>query len=276
MLNQPMFDWLTLTTFEKRVADGWRHLMGYDGEPQKRLQYEGFTNRNHFAGVAVQNGKAHYLFQSSGEEANAASMFLHNNFGPYDQTVTRCDLQVTIPRPTDYDSRKLYDHIAAWDAPGRPRQPSIIQSGDGCDTIYVGHRSSDRFTRIYVKALDDGLYALRFEVEYKADHAHRVYNDCRKVANKKAILLHEVESLPDAENCALRHFLRVLGDTVHAPKVERVTGQNATIEWLRKQVAPTIERLCNDHEVGHATKKLLQYWYETYCSDDPKGRLEEP
>lgn len=269
MLNKAQFDWLTLTTFETKNADGVRALlMGNDWAPEKRLQYKGVSSGAFFVGYAMQNGKSHFMFQASGERCDDAYTTIIRNYGPYDWNITRCDLQVTIPIPRDYNSRELFDDLRPWNGDGKPRHVSIIQSGDGCDTIYVGHRSSDRFTRIYVKPLDGGLHALRFEVEYKGSHAHRVFNDCREPTRKRAILLHEIKSLPGAENGPLRGFLRVLRGDAHAPQIERVTGQNATLDWLRKQVGPTLARLCSDHDCGHEARKLLESWYNTYCSPD--------
>lgn len=272
MLNAPLFDWLTLTTFEAKNNDAARMLFwDDDNSDAKRLQYKGVSYGSIFQGAAIQRGKDHYMLQASGETADGVAGAMHQNFGPYDWNVTRCDLQVTIPVPPAYDSRQLYDNLVAWPGPGKPRQISIIQSGDGNDTVYVGSRTSDRFTRIYVKPLDGGLRALRFEVEYKGAHAHRVFNDCRNPYLKGQILAHEVLSLPDAEIPPLRHFLTATGFFAHTPDVERVTGQNATLEWLMEQVGPTLERLCNDHEVGHLARDLLSSWYESNCHPDTKG-----
>lgn len=273
MLNTPMVDWLTLTTYETRASDAMRYLViGEDWEPEKRLQYNGIGSGSLFLGDALQRGKSHYMFVASGESADQAYSTWSRNFGPYDWNVTRIDLQVTVPLPAKFDSRALYDDIVAWDGPGRPRKAAIVQSGDGLDTVYIGSRTSDRFTRIYIKPLDSGLRALRFEVEYKGDHAHRVANDCRTPGVLHRILAHEVQSLPNVKFGVLAPFIRVLGPEAHRPEIKRATAELSTLDWLRRQVTPTLERLTNSHEHGNVTRQLVKAWYDAYCNDDTNGQ----
>jgi hypothetical protein len=269
MLNKPMVDWLSLTTFETKQADAIRYLFWDDNYTDtKRMQYKGVDLGNIFLGAATQNGKPHYLFQASGERADEAFTQYKRNFGPYDWNVTRIDLQVTIPVPPHYDSRQFYDDMTAWDGHGKPRKAAIVQSGDGLDTVYIGSRQSDRFTRVYVKPLDSGLRALRFEVEYKGDHAHRVANDCREFDAISGILGYEINSLPKQENNVLRAFLRVLGTPAFRPTIRAVASENSSLDWLRQQVTPTLERLSNSHEHGQLTKKLIESWYRAFVNQE--------
>ena len=263
MLNNPMFDWLTLTTFEIDSALKMRYLHAYDSyTPASRLQYKGVQGEGVFFGEATQGGRQHWMFQASGEMADYVFMGYPRDFGPYDWNVTRCDLQVTIPIPPRFSSRDLYDDLQIWDGPGKPRISQLLQSGDGNDTVYVGSRSSDRFTRIYVKPIDGGLKALRFECEYKGEHAHRVFQDCiAEPRNRRFILGYEVRSLPMLSNSLKTAFLRVLGAESHKPKIDRVTSQSATLDWLRTQVHSTIMRALNDHEIGHEVERLVAYWH---------------
>lgn len=265
MLNNPMFDWLTLTTFEERNADEMRYSY-CPGEYsiEKRLQYQGRGADGFFIGHAMQGGKKHFMMQASGEKSDWIALKYNEHFGPYDWNVTRCDLQVTIPIPPRFSSRDLYDDLQIWDGSGKPRISQLLQSGDGNDTVYVGSRSSDRFTRIYVKPIDGGLKALRFEVEYKGEHAHRVFQDCiAEPGNRRYILGHEVRSLPMLSNSLKTAFLRVLGATAHKPKINRVTSQSATLDWLKTQVDATVLRSIHDHEIGLEVKRLVRGWYST-------------
>jgi hypothetical protein len=260
---------LTLTTFEPKQADGLRYLFR-DTREAKRMQYVGVEdgNLNWFIGKAKQNYEDHWMFQASGEAADVAFDPICDNWVAYDWSVTRIDLQITIPLPAYYQSRQLYDDIEAWSGDGRPRRPSLVQSGDGNDTVYIGSRTSNRFIRIYVKPLDEGKKALRMEVEYKRELAHRVFHDCRNDReNVTLILAHELSALPALKNGVKEAFFTVLGPHTHKPQEKRATGENSTLEWLRKQVDPAIKRMLNSHEFGDATRQIVASWY-TYGQVD--------
>lgn len=264
-LNMPMIDYATLTTWEHNVWQQtrfeWQGALTPVNE-QRRMQYRGFTANNVFFGIAEQLGKPHYMVQASGEQADAFC----SQATCYHMNCTRIDLQVTIEKPATFDARRLYDDLNRWDAPGRPRQVSMIQSGDGCDTVYIGNRQSDRFTRVYVKPTDSDGHVLRFETEYKGDHARTTFDYV--LGGRGAIdsvLVAELKDLPDDLQGVFRLFSAACGADAHRPKIKRVTGQNATLDWLRKQVEPTVARLCNDHDCGQEARKLVSSWHERYC-----------
>lgn len=271
MLNLAMFDWITITTWTGELCGDthFQYSKGAQDLNEKRLQYKGVNMGGIFLGEAMQRGRPHYMIQVSGEQANEFSRLV-SQWSPYDYDVTRCDLQVTIPLPPHFSARDLYHDIETWAGPGIKRRPTIVQSGDGLDTVYIGSRTSDRFTRIYVKEIDGGLRALRFEVEYKAEHARRVLLDCLHSEKKKEqILAYEVNSLPALKFGLKSRFLRVLGDTPHKPEIKRVTDQNNTLDWLRETVTPSIERLSNDHDLWYSLHELVSQWTETVNRNTP-------
>lgn len=267
LVNKPMCDWLTLTTFEERAFYNVDVQIPKVGE-ERRLQYKGHSWEGVFAGSALQGGKKHYMVQSSGEQAHRFLDWVRTNtLSIYDWNVTRIDLQITIDLPEDWNTRKVYDSLVAWDGPGRPRKIAVVMSGDGNDTIYIGSRTSDRFTRLYVKPLDGGHKALRFETEYKGDHAHTVYAACYRDEDALApILAQELNDLPAINGTARMLFLKALGVNGHKPAIKRTTGQNSTLDWLRDTVTPSLERLANDHDTHDAIVALVQQWYNSFCS----------
>lgn len=267
ILNKAMVDWLTVTSFGdflgQHVASLVEESDEYKGrwKREKRLQYEGVSRDGVFIGDAIQRGKRHWMVQASGEIADWLAPRIHGD----GYNVTRLDLQVTIRKPYTFDSRQCYDRLTGWESGGRQRNVSIVQSGDGYDTIYVGSRSSDRFTRIYIKPTDSLVDCLRFEVEYKADHAKSIFNGLRGgYADINDILALEVESMPELTGGATAQFLSVLEGKPSKPPIKRVAAQSSTLEWLRKQVTPTIKRLANDHEHGHEMRYLVSLWHD-YC-----------
>lgn len=263
LLNNAQIDWITLTTFDDKVAyDAYRSLNIDDGNDEKRMQYAGRATEYAFMGQALQNDRVHHMLQSSGEAAHyTAQSFVDRAATHYEWNCTRIDLQITIRLHPAYAARDVFDAIHKWDGPGRPRQVSIVQSGDGLDTIYIGNRQSDRFTRIYVKPLDDGTKVLRFEVEYKGDHAKTIWKEWTFGVDMLAEqLAHEVESLPYMPNLLASQFLTALGTHGRKLAVERVEGQNSTLDWLRSSVTPAIERLLFSHDTRHLMLHLLNNW----------------
>ncbi len=263
LINRALVDWITLTTFarEHDLWDCFASLTPEDVRKEsRRLQYHGSAGPHSFWGTGVQAGRQHAMLQVSGELADEVTLFVV----PYDINCTRLDLQVTIAMPTGYDSREVYDGLidplAKWG--GRRKNASIVQSGDGLDTIYIGSRTSEKFARLYVKPDADGLPAfLRFEVEYKKATAHGVYQALWSGKHTRAtILAHEVKMIPLAKFALVTRFLDALGTQGTNPPVKRVRTHSNTIEWLETQVEPAIIRLLNDHEHHGTIVAIINRW----------------
>jgi len=263
LLNVPRCDYLTLTTFkngEEMLASISDLYLPENGKEAKEQGYTGIRWDGLFYGIGKQRRQAHYIMRASGENSQTVLSRTAN----IDLSCTRIDLQVTIWLPVKYDARKLYDVLTSTDTvwPGRWLIASIIQSGDGLDTIYVGSRTSDRFVRIYVKPDSTGVAAyLRFEIEMKNSVATKAREMITaNYTQIKPILLAELNRLPVASSRALSAFHAVLGyDTVKI-KPERVHGQNKTIDWINTQVEPAVIRLLLSHEDGDRMLAILERW----------------
>ena len=175
-------DWLNLTSFQDSDWELFldyfgtmKTLFGYEVKNQSLRGYKGMLmlpeeGGSIFMGVAAQNGKPHYLLSIAGYLADGA---LRHDFGS--ARCSRIDLQLTFPKPADYSARSLKDELLSSVDNARNREVrkiGLVES-DGYDTIYIGSRKSDRFTRLYIKELDDGDY-LRYEVELKGRVARSV------------------------------------------------------------------------------------------------------
>lgn len=270
ILNKVMCDWLTLTTFDESIGFNWsRHMLrsGDRTTEAKRMQYKGVQLDGLFAGEGVQQGKRHFMLQASGEVADRVL----RETGGFDPRLncTRIDLQVTVDKPDGFDSRSVYDAIEAWEASGRARQCSVVQSGDGCDTVYIGNRASDRFTRLYVKPTTEG-HALRFETEYKGDHAKSLFKKCANEPKEmKRAITGELKSLPELQNGLLDRFLRVTGHGSRRSKPKRRYAATGGLRWLRDQVTPAIMRMMNDHEIGPVVRRMVRAWAAEADQIDP-------
>lgn len=271
LLNMARCDYLTLTTYHNgegllsSISELYPKQYGKDVKIKgyKGTQWDGL-----FYGVGKQRNKAHFMLRASGEGAETIL------FRTRDLSVkcTRIDLQITVWLPQNYQSRKLYDILESPDVewPGRRLTPHIIQSGDGLDTIYVGSRTSERFTRIYTKPDMSGEAAyLRFEVEFKGNLAHEARRAItEQYGTTKSILRFELERLPYMASRALRAFSSVLGDSTHKIKPEFVLGQNKTLDWLEKQVEPAVMRMMNSHEHGDRMRNILVRWLGSSMFDE--------
>lgn len=264
ILNSPQIDWITLTTFDRDIWSEW-HTTVLSGEVQesektKRMQYGGVLVNGVFVGQAIQRKRRHYMLQASGQAADGIFPFLAWNR----ETVncTRIDLQITIDLPTGYSGRKLYDGLKEWDGDGKPRQLELRESGDGLDTVYIGSRQSDRFTRIYVKPLASGAHAIRFETEFKGQHANSVVQGIiADPDNLAGFLAGEITSLPELKFGLSKRFLGALGHNLALrSKPKRRDELTGGLRWLKTQVDPAMLRLMRDHEVGYTVRNIVRGW----------------
>lgn len=264
-LNAPLCDFLTLTSWSETETLQllfWRLTPSYLREDGKVMQYRGKRGPHTFFGSANQNGKAHWMLRVSGELADEA---LANSYG-IAARCTRLDLQVTVPAPDGFFMPNVYDALNDEDAmwTGRRKNVSMIQSGDGLDTLYVGSRTSETFIRIYIKPNADGEPAyVRFEVEFKGDTADSFWQAIRDgQITRRQILAGILTGLPETKNGLLSFFREPLGTNRALPPVKRVQSENSTLDWLQVQVEPAIYRLLHSHEHGGTMRTILRRWLD--------------
>jgi hypothetical protein len=199
--------------------------------------------------------------------------------------VSRCDLAVTVlfesPLPA------IRDWPIGGDLKARPDVTLVVPGGSEGGTLYVGHRGSDAFGRVYDKGAELGtippcLY-WRWEVEYKRQPAQT--------------LAHEVWALEDAESRA-SYIARQVADwftkrdiitppwsteRLCYPVVRystRIRSDQTTLTWLRQQVRPAVMRL---HEHGHRDEIMrslgvgnpLEFVLEGADADEPDSRQSD-
>ena len=272
ILNRPAIDWLTLTTFSRQTQMEMARILnrllpdfatqGVDGRIR---QYDGKRGEGWFVGAGPQKGHDHYIFRFSGDLSDAVT------WQPVRPPIdcTRLDLQLTLPLPVEigqaYEAYKsLVDdvHESEKKRGQRARGVDAIISPDGFCTLYLGSRESGRFYRLYVKE-SSGDYFLRFEVEYKKEggFSGRVWRDTARRPDQVVIWLKgEIETLPDHE--LTRPFLLALtGSPSDIMKGERRRSDpHKTLEWLKRQVDPSIKRLIGNEDTRDAAIILLTDW----------------
>lgn len=250
--------------------------------PTRAGRYDGRGGAGWFAGTASQNGKEHMLFSWYGEDSDSV-MWLHTR---PEVDCTRIDLQITIDLPCTWG--EVFDQAvdlvtvlkAHEDTRGqRARLIDPRLRPDGWVTIYVGTREgTQRFYRIYVKESGiAGLPYLRFEVEYKdkSGLAGKVY---RAIGNNPLTLVTalagEIGTLPRHKMLDPFHELLSMSPAELMSMERRRADENNTIKWLKRQVAPAVKRLLNDHDHRAAVAGLLADWL-LYGSDRMGSDLDE-
>lgn len=267
LLNQARCDYLTLTTYhngEQMLASISDLYPTKFGRELKAGGYTGTQWDGLFYGVGKQRSRAHFIMRASGEESQTI-LFRTRDL---ELNCTRIDLQITVWVPQKYSARKLYDILVSDDIewPGRRLKPTIIESGDNLDTVYIGSRTSDRFCRVYVKPDSKGNPAyLRFEMELKGNIAVEARRAiCEGYGTSKTILRSELDRLPFGSSRALGAFSAALGVKGHKIKPEAVLGRNRTLDWLETQVEPAVLRMLNSHEHGERMRSILSRWISHY------------
>ena len=255
-IKSALIDWLTLTSFDVGVYDFWSSLLSeQDGSIREGrvMMYLGAWSGNLFVGEGSQQGQAHYLLRVSGEDADVLAPRLYD----LRAHASRIDLQITIELPPGYVAREFADRLRE-ERTDRRRRITLIEDGAGSDTVYLGHRSSERYYRIYVKFDALGKPYLRFEVEFKGDVAPVVWRQIQFDASPAAILASEIEHLGFDSAGVLRRFHAWLGGALHAKPHVVPTSEGATLRWLYSQVIPVLRRLLNSHDDGPRLRALLE------------------
>lgn len=248
-------DWLTLTLPSNAVlADQWvEHALtvldriveqGYELRYRTLQGYYGVSAGNCFVG-SREDG---HIVQLTGHHAN-------DHFVEVWRPACHCsrlDVQCTIKyrdMPQDV-AKECYEHATLDNLRlpvTRRRKLTIISSSGGGDTFYLGSHSSDQFARIYNKAVqsEDISYerSWRFELVYKNDMATRLAVRCPYNSVERA----------DWATSVVYQWLKARGVTYSGLTADErsvlplsrtlPTDVEKRMQWLRKQVKPTVMKL---------------------------------
>lgn len=280
IINRPAIDWLTLTTYdlkEQRAMGAMllRHLphAGTESRPMTQGLYNGRGGNGWFGGEGNQNGKQHFLYRFSGDLSDAIA------FDPLRPVVecTRLDIQLTLPLPCPieqaYDQYTALSSLMAEHERGRGQRGRKVGGPlypNGECTLYVGTRQgTERFYRLYTKEGDEGEWFIRFEIELKnkAGMAGRAW---RAIGNDPlavvSLLAGELSTMP--QHALLTPFHEQM---THMPQElmkqeRRRTEPNKTLQWIMKQVDPSIRKLLGYHDTSDQMQAILVDWL-TYAAN---------
>lgn len=279
-INEPRSDYLRLTTFDNGQQEKMRRIAneistGEEPKDGQLMQYHGDRYGHAFWGKGVQGGYAHWMLQVSGELAETAQRWAHEELDIKTTRCTRIDLQVTVPLPDDWSLRQHADHLRKENWPNRRRKVEFYENEGQGGTIYIGSRQSLKFARLYVKMSDSEEWPLllRFEIELKGDVADTVYKTLAVGAvDACQVLRGEFDRLPILETSAwllLERSMPVRGTPVLLPR--NLPEDSKTLRWLIHKVDPTIRRMLNSHEHGYRIHawllELIGQWEKGNCDE---------
>lgn len=215
---------------------------GFHVKPSRPMGYDGWQVGPWFGG-ARQDG---FMLRVSGQDAHDVAAGLLGR----EVNITRLDLQATfkaIPSQPGWaawcgaetERRRLAAVQCNWAA---VRHLNAFGKGD---TLSVGSRTSDKYGRLYDKEMEslDPSYAgcWRYELEYKGDYASAALAEVFRVDDPPAKAL-ELVSAQWRSWCV--PFPAIVSRETSALVVDRQkTDVERRLEWLRRQVAPTLREL---------------------------------
>lgn len=223
-------------------------MLGWPGEWErgKWLQYKGWRKAQFFMGHGEQNSKWHGVISCSGSLAHK----MQNSLARCDEFyATRLDVQVTIPKPDGLSLPALREEIGH-------KGTSLISSEEN-DTLYLGSRTSELFTRLYEKPLDK-MY-LRLEFELKSSRAKSAWAAIQagEVAHPIFDYYLDRSKLPGDVKA---HFIDADSEsTLHAMNAEIAADNQKSLKWIQSLDASMMKNMGN-HEIGEQVREIIRAW----------------
>lgn len=246
----PSIDYIRLATWNaddyprvmSRIMRSWEN--GW--EQGKWLQYKGWRKEGVFIGVGEQNGRRHAVICASGGLAHRLFSGLKNLQGWY---CTRLDLQETIVEPE-------YVKLSSVREDCHTKNTSLIESNEN-DTLYLGSRTSEIFTRLYEKPLD--IMMLRLEFEIKGSRSKMAWQALLKKETVASIFSFYL----DASKLPIDILDLFRDQTAESTKATMRAVESHDIgktwKWLESLDA-TMEKNMANHEIGEQVKSLVRSW----------------
>lgn len=251
-------DWLTVTTRDNKLGQRWMDIYDHYKEygvvnplialgretRWARYSYEGWG----IDGIRVGKSKdLGWIVILSGDPSRK----LWRMFEPSRGHVTRIDLATTVYLgiPLEGLARRYYKHVnSRWAKEvTRHRKYTLIKNNRGGETLYVGSRQSDQMGRIYDKGIEAKMdvepgQVWRYEVEYKKPRAEQVMRALDAVRNQEAAKIAQTVYNWFAYRKCIPVFVGE-GDAIKIEVETKITSDDRKLNWLRAQVAPTVDYL---------------------------------
>jgi hypothetical protein len=215
-------------------------------EKGKWQQYAGWRKAGFFIGHGEQDGRRHHVMHVSG---NLAHRMQNGMAKQRDWYGTRIDIQVTIPKPRAISLPRLQKQLGKKIA-------TLISSEDN-DSLYLGQRTSELFTRLYEKPLDQ-LY-LRLEFELKSTRARACWDAIIVGESPSSIFKYYLikSKLPDRVK---KYFDDAdIESTKLAMDAEIRADDAKTLAWINS-LDKCMRRHMNSHTIGDQVREIIRSW----------------
>ena len=248
---QSKLDFLRLATWDSTeyayMTSDILHMMGEGAKRSKWLQYKGWKKNSVFVGHGEQKGQRHGVVNISGNDADNYLLPLLE-WGTF--YCTRIDVQITIPQPENVHLDEVYARIKAH------VKSSLIQSEEN-DTLYIGARTSEIFTRLYEKILDKKY--LRLEFEIKGKRARAAWRALQIDLQPDDIFSYYLATVKLPSDIKILFETAADGETEHAMRAEILKDDQNTLKWLQSIDGAMMKALAN-HNIGEQVEIILAGW----------------
>lgn len=263
-------DWLAMT-FKEFTRETQTFIYGYASAPtvvsaSPRNGYRAATtdengvqvmwnpDRSEMGHHVIFSGSAlRHIFERHGISSEAilrAASHAGASFTRLDLAKDAQDVQINLDRTwLELNSRSTH---------GQARTFGRIQSEDGGYTIYVGSRQSERFLRLYDKAIESKLSDrlwFRLEIETKGMVARAVAASLRSSHNWSGVFDGIVLGMVgEPESIGLEDFFSDGDVAVSLPKIERHSDRE---KWIESQVIAAVAAHYIDNPTSEAVTRLI-------------------
>lgn len=210
------------------------------------LQYKGWKKEALFIGVGEQKQKRHAVLSVSGSLSERLLPSLKSLKGWY---CTRLDLQETIQEPDYIRLAEIRDECTT-------KNTTLIESLDN-DTLYLGSRTSEIFTRLYEKPLDTMM--LRLEFELKGGRARMAWLAMLEGETADMIFGYYMEDSKLPEDVLALFATVGVESTKKTMQAIHLHEIGKTLKWIQS-LDSSMEKNMNNHEIGEQVKTLVRSW----------------
>lgn len=214
----------------------------------KWLQYVGWRKESIFIGRGMQGNKAHTIMNISGHLAQTWYETFLRLDGWY---CTRIDLQRTIKSPLSEDESLS---IIRDDSGGK--QLTLIESEEN-DTLYLGSRTSDKFTRLYEKILDQTY--LRLEFELKGFRSRATWDALKQGESTDKIFCFYLERSALPERIKFEYDRPGDKATEKVMRLQMEKDDKNTLNWIIALDNSMCKNMAS-HSIGEQVKVIVRAW----------------
>lgn len=172
-------------------------------------------------------------------------------------SITRLDLAIDAQNElVDYDH--IWACLERRQYTGNAQKTARLQGSDGGNTIYIGSRTSERFLRLYDKAIQSGVSDIswaRLELETKGMVARGLANLLSTTENWAGPFVHMVNGMVQVQQCV--SWDRLLPQGVVPVGIPKIEKHSDTEKWIAEQVIAAVAKHFIEHPESIAVNGLI-------------------